>query len=218
MSVLFEDEVAQLRGAEAAGFDLSEAQAAKLLNQGIDRLAARSEWIKVEAEYGPTEAEVERYEIPGNTVRVLSVQIGESPYVPVSIKDLWEVKAGRKEAPAEGGLFAERFSEDGATKTLGFYPIPEAGQAIEALAAITPKEELSGKDPLPFPDQSCRAARDFAIGLAYEQLDENIEQARFYEERGEAEAERLRRMANSRVGSGPLKIPVAGRRRGRWGR
>jgi len=216
VAVLFSEEVAQLRGAEAAGFDLSEAQAAKLLNQGIDRLAARSEWIKVEAEYGPTVAEQERYEIPANTVRVLSVQIGESPYVPVSVKDLWELKAGRKEAPAEGGVFAERFSEDGATKTLGFYPVPEeAEEAIEALAAITPAKDLSGEDPLPFPDQNCRGARDFAIALAYEQLDENIEQARFYEERGEAEAERLRRLANSRVGSGPLKIPVAGRKRWR---
>lgn len=211
------DVVEQLTSAQAAGFDIRESQAIKLANEGVKRLAAASHWIKAELELGPTVAGQAGYALPDKVVKLLLLTVGENqPYTSRSIEDLWDLRSGRAElvnTEAEPGVFAERFSADGKTKSFDVFPTPEeAGTPITGLCSIVP-DDLVVADVLPFPAQSRGAVLDFATAAAYERSDENLAQAQPYEKRALGTAEGLFLLGNARSGKGVYKIPVAGRRR-----
>lgn len=210
------DAVAQLRGPEAGGFDFSDTQAALLLNEGAKRLAAQSEWIRAELELGPTVAEQEEYVLPDKVVRLLRVAVAGYPYERSDLQTLWDLRLGRLRLAAggaEGGVFAERFGVDGKTKLFSLWlPPTESGLAVTGLAAITP-DDLELTDELPFPEEFRRAVLDYAKGIAYEDTDENPQSGNYFLSRAEAEAVKLRNLANSRTGAGPHKARVAGHRR-----
>lgn len=210
----FQEAITQLRSAEAGGFDFGDVQAAALLNEGVRRFAARSEWIKAELNLGVTVAEQEAYPLPDNVVKLRGLAVSGDPYARTDVLALWNYK-NRAVLPRDvAGLFAERFSEDGKIKSVSLYPIPsEAGLAISGVAVITPSEPLADDDKLPFPSEYNRGVVDFAKGIAYEDLDENPQSGTYFAERAAALAEQLRLEANSRTGAGPFKIPVAGLRR-----
>lgn len=210
----FQEALTQLRSAEAGGFDFGDVQAAALLNEGVRRFAAKSEWIKAELDLGPTVAEQEAYPLPDHVVKLRGVAVSGAPYARTDALALWNYK-NRAVLPRDiAGLFAERFSDDGKIKSFSLYPIPsEAALTISGFAVITPSEELAGEDKLPFPTEYNRGVLDFAKGVAYEDLDENPQSGTYFAERAGALAEQLRLEANSRTGAGPFRIPVAGLRR-----
>lgn len=211
------DVVEQLTSAQAAGFDIKESQALKLGNEAVKRVAAASQWIKAEVSFGATVAGTPSFVVPDKVIRLIALTIGENqPYTRKSIEQLWDLRAGRSQlvnTENEPGVFAERFSEDGQTKSFDVFPTPEeAGLPVSGLCSIVP-DDLVATDVLPFPPQHRGAVLDLATAAAYERTDENLAQAAPYEKRGLAIAESLFLLGNARTGSGPYKIPVAGHRR-----
>lgn len=208
------DVVAEVREAEAHGFDFSDAQGLKLARESVDRLAAASEWVRAEIDLGPTVANQADYDVPANVVRAKNVYIGTTPFTEVSYDELKGLEAGRLQ-PAEGGMnggvFCERFSEDGTTKSITLFPAPEeGGQELVALASIEPGDNLELVSNLPFPGDKFRTVVNYAVGIAYATFDENMQAAATYLDKADGEAEGLRRRANSRMGRGPYKARVAG--------
>ncbi len=207
----FSDALAQLQGAEAGGFDFSAGQAASLLNEGVKRFAARSEWIKAELELGPTVASQEGYATPENVVKLIGLQVGSITYTATDLRTLWQYKQQGLPVRIEG-VFAERFNADGKIKSFSLLPVPDTdGVTIAALAVITP-EDLSGEDPLPFPEEYNRGALEYAKAIAYEDVDENPESGTYFMRRADERADELRLEAQSRTGRGPYRIPVASAR------
>jgi hypothetical protein len=209
------DAIAQFQGAEAGGFDLSEEQTVSLLNEGVKRFASVSEWIRAELELGPTIASQEEYNLPGNVVKLLRVAVAGYPFERHDLQTLWDLKLGRLglARPNEGGVFAERFGEDGIEKKFSLWlPPTDAGQPITGLAAITP-DDLKPADVLPFPPEYRRGPLDFAKGIAYEEIDENPQSGSYFLDRANARALELRGLTNSRTGAGPVKARVAGHAR-----
>lgn len=208
----FADLVAQFSGAEAGGFDFDPAQTASLLNEGLKRFAARSEWMKAEVSLGPTVAGQEQYGLPTNVVKLRGLAVAGAPYTAVDVLTLWQYKVSGLPRRVVGA-YAERFNDDGNLKTLSLFPIPDtAGIAINGLAVITP-DDLSGNDKLPFPPEFNRGPLDYAKGIAYEDVDENAQAGVYYIARADERADELRLEAQSRTGSGPYRIPVASARR-----
>lgn len=206
------DAIAQLEGPEASGFKFTGPQATLLLNEGVKRLAADSEWIRAEISLGPTVAEQELYELPGKVVRLREVDVAGYPYQREDYEILRNLKLGRLHLtrPNEGGVFAERFGEDGISKLFSLWLPPTDGELpIIGYASITP-EDLKESDTLPFPVQFRRTVLDYAKGIAYEDVDENPKSGNYFLERAQAEAVKLGRLANSRTGKGPHKARVAG--------
>lgn len=211
----FEEAVAQLRGPEAGGFGISEPQASKVLNQAIRQFASASEWIRAILDLGPAVADQERYLIPPNVVKIKRLRIAQSlPYSRQGIETLWDLQNGQARlAPGWGGIFVAEYDEDGTVRYVTLWPTPgaeEAGAQIPALASIFPAEDLESADQLPFPEDSTRGVFNAAKSILYEDVDENPEQASYYRDLANGEAEQLRRKANSRVGGGPVKFPVSG--------
>lgn len=211
----FNDAAEQLTSAQAGGFKLRSGQVSTLINEGIKCLAEESEWIRAEIEIGETVAGQVLYTVPDHVVRMKSLIIGGLRYSLVDYDDILDIEAGTKrlvERAGFGGVFCERFSEDGATKRIGVYPPPEAsGLPIIGNAAIYPPVELGGLDVLPFPPRFRRAVVDYAKGIAYEDVDENPAAGANYLARADARAGQLRALGKSRTrGPGPFKIPVAG--------
>lgn len=211
----FADAIAQLEGPEASGFKFTGSQAALLLNEGAKRLASRSEWIRAELELGPTVAEQEEYDLPGNVVKLLRVAVAGYPYERSDLPTLWDLRIGRQSLtrPEEGGIFAERFGQDGIEKKFSVWlPPSQDGLAVTGLAAITPADMAPG-DVLPFPVEFNRAVLDYAKGIAYEDVDENPQSGNYFLGRADARAGELFVLANKRTGAGPHKAHVAGHNR-----
>lgn len=211
------DVVEEITSAEGAGFDVSTAKAERTAQDAVKRLAAASQWIKAELELGPTVVGQAGYSLPDKIVRLLKVAVGENmPYQRKEIEELWDLRSGRDQLvdPAvAGGVFAERFAADGTTKSFDVFPTPEeAGLPITGLASIVPDDLVAGVT-LPFPSQYRGAILDFGRAILYEQTDENIQQAAYYEKRAVSTAEGLYLLGNSRSGSGPHKARVAGHAR-----
>lgn len=208
----FGEAIDQLVGAEAGGFDVARTQAARLLQQGVERFASRSEWIKGERSFGPTVAGQEEYELPPEVVKVKGLIVAGTPYVAVDVLTIWQYKMSGLPRRVDGA-YAERFNEDGGIRAIGLLPVPDAdGLPIEGLAVLLPGE-LKEEDELPFPVDFRRGPLDYATGLAYEQLDENPEAGAVYLERARGLADELRELGHSRTGSGPVQAPVATARR-----
>lgn len=207
------DVVAQLRSAQAHGFDVTVPQAELEVQAAIKRVAAISQWLKAELELGPTVAGQAVYPLADTVIRLYDLLVGENnPYKRYDVRSLWDVKGGRAELRGEGGIYAERFAADGKSKSLEIYPAPEEATSLMGLASIVPADLLPS-DTLPFPEEHREAVLDFAVAKLYEKTDENPGQASGYEGRAKATAESLFLLGNARTGSGPHKIHVAGHRR-----
>lgn len=205
----FADLVAQFSGAEAGGFDFDPAHSASLLNEGLKRFAARSEWIKAEVSLGATVAGQEGYPLPTNVVKLRGLTVGGTPYIAVDVLTIWQYKTVGGLPHRVAGAYAERFNDDGKIKSFGLFPIPDTADIpIGGLAVITP-DDLADGDPLPFPPEFNRGPLDYAKGIAYESVDENAEAGAYYIGRADERADELRLEAQSRTGSGPYRIPVA---------
>lgn len=213
----FADAVEQLTSAQAGGFDFEATQAEKLIHEGINRLAARSQWIRAIMELGTTVADQANYELPERIVRLYAVMINNIQYGRRDVKTLWDLRSGKVELPygSEGGVFVESYAEDGKSRKLELFATPDvelAGETINGFAAITP-EPLASGDELPFPTQYRRAVVNFAKSIASADIDVDKATANEWREEAEGDAEALRLLANARSGSGPWRIPVAGHRR-----
>jgi hypothetical protein len=144
-----------------AGIDIDNAatRVSRWLNHLIREMAAESEWIKGTPDLGPTVASQAAYTLPANVVRVYELRVnGGKPYVRHGTRAEWELASDMRYSTGERGFFSESFDDSGSTKQVVLNPAPtEAGQPIEALAALYPNE-ISGTDEPPFPREF-----DFAL-------------------------------------------------------
>lgn len=209
----FEEAVAQLRGPEAAGFGFSELQAGRLINQGVRDYASASEWIRAILDVGPAVADQKDYLLAANVVKVKRLRLGSGPYSRQNLETLWDLESGLVTLSGTGGVFVPTFDEAGTDRLITLHPTPgieEVGLPIKALASIFPAADLSGSDAIPFPDDAWRGVLSAAKAIAYEDVDENPDQATYHRGIFEREAEDLKLRGNSQVGQGPVKFAVAG--------
>ncbi len=222
---VFQEAIAQFQGAEAGGFNFSLTQTASLLNEGMKRFAARSEWLKSEKALGSTVNGQEIYgTLDDRLVRLKALTVEDIPYSAKDLITLWRLKTAQLELQLPygiGGIFVERFSDDGYPllneRRFSLWPIPTVdGLPILGLAIMTPPNydpTIDAMRPLPFPVEYNRGILDYAKGIAYEDVDENSQSGTYYMTRGDAKADELRLRSQSHIGKGPYKIPVTGHRR-----
>lgn len=215
----FADAVEQLTAASAGGFDFGgqSGQAEKLIQEAIKRHAARSQWIRAQLELGPIVADTASYSLPAKIVRLWLVTIGDIEYGRRDLRTAHHLGSGSYALTynSEGGVFFETFAEDGKTRQVELFPTPDeeqAGETLEGFASIVP-DDLEAGDELPFPEQYRRAVVNYAKATATADVDVDKATGDAWLAQAENESEALRLYANSRSGSGPWKIPVAGHRR-----
>lgn len=200
--------VSELRAAEGAGFDVSAIQATLVVDRWIKRLAAVSKWIREERELGPAVAGVDVYEIDNDIVDIHEMVVGGEPAQRVSVTDIFRLKSGQswlRNGPP-WVVFCPKFDSVG-TKMVQVYPAPEVGTSLLGLCSVMPAGTLANDYVPPFPDDYEETILNGAKSTLYRELDENPDEGDYYEQKFMADAETLRRRANSRVGSGPFRIP-----------
>lgn len=210
--MVFEDAKSQLRGAEAAGFDVSDGQAGKLVNRGLRRLASLSRWVRELRELDTTDVGVAEYAVPDDILSIVALTVGGGrEYLAVNLRQIWSLQQGSLSLRGAPGAFSDEYGADPATShKLALYPAPTAaGLAIVAYCAVVPGDYEDG-DNLPFPPDMDETIIDAARAMAYEDVDENPDMADYFHKKVNDEAERLRRRANSRVGSNVTQIQVKG--------
>lgn len=213
----FSDAVEQLTSAQAGGFDFRAPQAEKLTQEGIDRLAGKSKWIRAQMQLGPIVAGQAAYSLPAKIVRLYDVAVNDIEYGRRDLKALRHLRSGAASLPygSSGGVYVEAYAEDGLTRTVELWPPPEeedTGLELETFSAILP-DPLSGTDLLPFPADYRRAILNYAKSIASSDIDVDKATADSWLTDAENEAAALALLANARAGSGPWRIPVAGHRR-----
>lgn len=204
----FDELVSQLRSAQGAGFDVTAGQAGIVLNRWIKRLAVTSKWIREERELGPSVLNQDLYEIDDDIVDIHELVVAGQPAQRKSIDDLFNLKSGQ--ASLSNGppwtVFCPRNDAAG-DKFVAIYPVPDvAGASLLALCSVAPPD-LSGTSRPPFPDDQEDTLLNGCKATFYRELDENPDEGDRFEQLFRDEAERLRRRGNSRVGSGPFRIP-----------
>jgi hypothetical protein len=209
--MLFEEAKSQLTGAESAGFDLSDAQAGKLVNRGLRRLASLSKWVRELRQIALTVANQAEYAVADDILEIRALTVGGSAeYVSASLSEIWALQQGSKWLSGDAvGAFSDYYGTDPATShKLALYPAPTAANlAIVGYCAVIPADYANGAQ-LPFPSDMDETIIDAARAMAYEDVDENPEMAGYYHSKVNDEAERLRRRANDRVGSNVTRIKV----------
>jgi hypothetical protein len=201
----------QFTSAEAGGFDLRQEQVATLLNEGAERLAARSKWIRAMVQVGPTVAGQGPYRLPDKLVQLEQLYVDGKPWPETDMLTLRQVELGRRAlCQAWGdGIYAEEADETGTIKLLRLFPAPELdGLTIEGWGPITP-DPLGGEDVLPFPPEFTRAVLDFALAIAYEQIDENPQSATYFLERANGRADELGERMRAKMRTNPRKARVS---------
>lgn len=205
----FADAVRQFRSAEAGGFTLGDEQTASLLNEGARRFAARSEHLKAFVSLGVTVVGQAVYELPDNVCRAQDLYVDGVPYSLTDPRTLQEVVIGNRQVFGVGGVFAEEASEDGKTKELKIWPVPEAaGIPLQIWGAVMPAP-MEDTDVLPFGVEYNRGIVDFAKGIAYEDVDENAQSGTYFIERANGRAEELKEADKKRLGRNPRKARLA---------
>lgn len=72
-----------------SGFDLTDAEALQLINEGYRELVARSEWLRATVtSVGPTVANQENYTLPTDLYRALKVYVGTAPAFPTGDEEI----------------------------------------------------------------------------------------------------------------------------------
>jgi hypothetical protein len=191
------------------------------INECLQEALGESKWVKRAFSLGTTVADQSEYTLPadgtGDTgptelVDLIALTVnGSKPWLRVSTSEMWELQAGAASLRGAAGAYAPNFSNLGAA-TVELYPTPEvAGYTIEALGAmlwVDIPDWGSGTTLLPIPDDLAGGiCVDGPIGLGLSRLQEDADPTIFLA-RFAAAKEKLKRRANSRIGSGPHQLRV----------
>lgn len=193
---------------DEGGLDATNSQILGWLNEAQRIIVAGAKWRMAELTIGTTINGQASYAIPDEIVDLEGVTVDGSPYTRASVKDLWNVKAGRASLRGTGGVFVPDFSISGDDYVPGIelYPVPEADDLlIGGLAALQPVT-LTESDSLGVPEDIAPSLVDGAIGIGLRRMDERIPEADNLDARLQAGMQALTRRKNSRIGSGPVAI------------
>lgn len=131
-----------------AGVDITDPETERLLNQANVEICTRSGWTKDLLSLGPTVADQELYALPANFRQLGDdvVFVGNGKYRASDYAAVRDAKRG-------SGLVCDGLwymGHESGVRKLGLYPI-SAGQAIEAVAVITPDLMVEDDDEPPIP-------------------------------------------------------------------
>jgi hypothetical protein len=194
---------------DQGGFDVTEAVATGWINDRQAALVARAKYLQKEVSLGTTVSGQGEYSLPdvANIVDLEGVLVGSEPYERVGTRSLWE----RKFRGGTGNVFAPDFTSAGALQ-IELYPAPnEDGTAISGLAAVMPDALLAAEDVPVVPPDFHKVIVDGAMAIGLERIDERLDEADRYHQLFETGVQELIRRRNSRIGSGPVQIQVAGK-------
>jgi hypothetical protein len=141
-----------------------------------------------------------------DTLDVRALRIGDDPYSRVTMQDIWDLEAGRRELVGDGGVFAQYSATQ-----LYLYPAASAtGTAITVTETLYPSDSVySGTDNMvgALPKQLRYLARIGALADAYEFTgrDDLAAQREAEFQDGITKVFKWRR---SQLGSGPARIRV----------
>ena len=207
----FDEIVAAVK--QQGGFDVSSGMVEGWVNEVHRQAVAESHWQMSLLSLGTTVVGQATYDVPATVADIVGIYIdsGDGPahYGRVGTLDVWELRGGRRWLTGSGGVFAPAFSSAGQAQ-IELYPAPTtAGDTIQALTAGIPADMATGGSPV-IPADMHGDLVDGAIALGLLRVDERPEQALVFEQRFRAMVGKLRRRKNSRVGSAPSRLQVAG--------
>lgn len=201
------------------GFDTtstatSDATIRGWIHECVQDAVGRAKWRKSRVELGPTVAGQAQYPVPASVVGLRALRVGTSaPWSRVSTDELWEIEGGvRRLRAGTPGVFAPEFELD-ADAVISLYPVPtEGGLSILALAAVTAPAITAVTDPatdLGLPEDLVRPiVVEGPVGIGLERVMERPDLAAPHTARFESAVQELSRRANSRIGRGPVRVPI----------
>lgn len=200
------------------GLDVSRTQALQWLNDRYREMVARSKWRMAELQLFTTVAGQAGYNLADDVIDVDSLLVadpadstGYAPYSRVSARDIFALRNGQSRMRGRGGVFAPQFSATG-TQQLQLYPVPTVGGlVVTALVALQPGALADTTASVPIvPEDYHPSLRDAAVAVGLRLFEERLDLAVAHEQAFENKIEELRRRKNSRIGSGPSQMAVAG--------
>lgn len=212
MALTFNDVVDRVRSIAP---EVSQALAVSFVNERTGRMVSEAEYrMKNTPLTATTVSGTNVYSLDTDTVDLSKVWIGTDPYTRVSYEQIVDLTAGRRSLSGEGGVFAPYYSTT-STPQIILYPTPSTtGTSITVVESLHPSDSVySGTDNLALivPKHLRPYVLDGALADAYE-FTGRQDLAQFHEQRYEQGTDKLRRLKNTRAGSGVGRIAL----RGRW--
>jgi hypothetical protein len=195
--------------------DVTQATAVKYVNARYARMVAESDFLTRVNNLGTTTAGGSTLSLPSDLVGLRRVSVGGVRYERVSPEDILDIQNGvngRTWSSPDGttGLVAQYYDASD-TPQLLFYPAFSAtGTAITAIQVHEPADIAYGSAAsTALPVHLRPYLLDGALAEAYERSDERQDLAQFHETRFAQGIEALKRLKNSRVRTGPIRITVS---------
>jgi hypothetical protein len=194
------------------------------MHAAVREAVAEAEWRKVRRELGPTVAGTSSYEVDEDVVAIRTLQVaGSRPYTRCGAEEMIALQAGLGVVFNSPGAFSPEFealaedaaeaTADGDTSLVTIWPAPTAsGQAITALCAVQALAigaGTSGATVIGVPDDLARAiVVDGAQAIGWETALGRPDLAQAPRARYDAAKQMLERRGNSRMGRGPIRVPI----------
>ncbi len=197
-------------GADTTTSGVTAATVKARLNDRYRQLVSWSKWNMASVSLGMTVIGQAEYALPSNVVDLAAVKVGTTPYARAGQEDLWSLTAGRTRLGGDQGIFAPDYTAAGVHQ-IELYPVPTAaGDEITGLASVIPADLVNDSDIPIIPEDFHYAIAEGAVADLLAFVDERPEQAVYFEERFAKAVDGLTRRKNSRIGSGPSQVAVAG--------
>jgi hypothetical protein len=211
MALTFNDLVDRAR---AIAPEISQALAVSFANERTGRLVAESEYrTRIGAMTATTTAGGNAVDIDTDVVDIRRAWIGTDRYEVDSYAYIKDLEAGREDlntSDGRTGVVAPYWSSTG-TPQLYFYPaFSNTGDSITVEEALHPSDSVyGGTDAMAanVPKHIRPGLLDGILSDAYEYTG-RWDEAQNHEQRYEATIDKLRRLKNTKVGSGPAAIKL----------
>jgi hypothetical protein len=188
-------------------FDLLDADMLVLLNERHKEMVVQAKALLAVQTIGTTVAGQGTYPLPATVADVGTVYVGTTLYTRVGATDMVEAHAGV--LGVTGSVVAPSYDAAGGP---GFelYPAPDTtGEAVSAVVALSPPDLTLSDTPVP-PDDLHTFLVDGLMSLAYLRNEGRADLSAPHEQRFNRGVELYAARKNSRVGSGPTQMAVAG--------
>jgi hypothetical protein len=190
-------------------FDTTQATVESFVNERQGRMVSEAEYLLEVKSLGSTVSGTSTYNLDADLVDLRYIQVGSGRYDLTSLRDIWELQAGREGLSGSGSVFAPTYDSSG-NRQIVLYPTPTTtGDVITGIEALHPSDgTYAANTALVIPKHLRPHLLDGVIADCYEQIDERWDMAQPHEQRYEDGIDKLRRLKNTRVGSGPAKIQL----------
>ena len=202
------------------GFDSTTAASSRdviagWLQEALSTMVAESQWSKASVDLGPSVVDVHEYVVPENVIDVRTLYVGGREYMRVGPSEMLELRVSDAYIAGGYGAFAPGYDSTGAA-VVDIWPTPtEAGTAITALCSLAAVEMTADSDVPMVPVDFHQALVDKAIGTGYRRVYERHDEADRFDARFSnanpgsfGAVQKLKRRANSRIGTGPQRIRI----------